>query len=63
MGAAGQVSECARLAIIGGEARRSRQKGLILRAFAGPFGSVDQATQVCNSLKAVGGPQCLIQRN
>ena len=37
--------------------------GIVYRAFAGPFGSVDQAAQVCNSLKAAGGPQCLIQRN
>ena len=39
------------------------EKGVYYRAFAGPFGSVDQATQVCNSLKAAGGPECLIQRN
>jgi hypothetical protein len=39
------------------------EKGVYYRAFAGPFGSVDQATQVCNNLKAAGGPQCLIQRN
>jgi len=37
--------------------------GIVYRAFAGPFGSADQATQVCNSLKAAGGPLCLIQRN
>jgi hypothetical protein len=39
------------------------EKGVYYRAFAGPFGSADQATQVCTSLKAAGGPQCLIQRN
>ena len=39
------------------------EKGVYYRAFAGPFGSADQATQVCNNLKAAGGPQCLIQRN
>jgi hypothetical protein len=39
------------------------EKGVYYRAFAGPFGSAEQATQVCNSLKAAGGPQCLIQRN
>jgi SPOR domain len=39
------------------------EKGIYYRAFAGPFSSSDQATQVCNSLKAAGGPQCLIQRN
>ena len=38
-------------------------KGIYFRAFAGPFSSSEQATQVCNSLKAAGGPQCLIQRN
>jgi SPOR domain len=39
------------------------EKGVYYRAFVGPFSSVDQATQVCNNLKAAGGPQCLIQRN
>jgi hypothetical protein len=39
------------------------EKGVYYRAFAGPFSSAEQATQVCNSLKAAGGPQCLIQRN
>ncbi|MGY3607071.1 MULTISPECIES: SPOR domain-containing protein [unclassified Bradyrhizobium] len=39
------------------------EKGVYYRAFAGPFSSLDQATQVCSSLKAAGGPQCLIQRN
>jgi cell division protein FtsN len=39
------------------------EKGVYYRAFAGPFSSADQATQVCNNLKAAGGPQCLIQRN
>jgi hypothetical protein len=39
------------------------EKGIYFRAFAGPFDSSDQAVQVCNSLKAAGGPQCLIQRN
>jgi hypothetical protein len=38
-------------------------KGIVYRAFAGPYGSAAEATQVCNSLKAAGGPQCLIQRN
>ncbi|MBR0697438.1 SPOR domain-containing protein [Bradyrhizobium lablabi] len=38
-------------------------KGIVYRAFAGPFNSVEEATQVCSSLKAAGGPQCLIQRN
>ncbi|WP_454628138.1 SPOR domain-containing protein [Bradyrhizobium cenepequi] len=39
------------------------EKGVYYRAFAGPFSSLDQATQVCSNLKAAGGPQCLIQRN
>ena len=39
------------------------EKGVHFRAFAGPFTSSEQATQVCSSLKAAGGPQCLIQRN
>jgi SPOR domain len=39
------------------------EKGVYYRAFAGPFSSAEQATQVCSSLKAAGGPQCLIQRN
>jgi cell division protein FtsN len=39
------------------------EKGVYFRAFAGPFNSSEQATQVCSSLKAAGGPQCLIQRN
>jgi cell division septation protein DedD len=39
------------------------EKGVYYRAFAGPFGSADEAAQVCSSLKAAGGPQCLIQRN
>ena len=39
------------------------EKGVYYRAFAGPFTSAEQATQICNNLKAAGGPQCLIQRN
>jgi hypothetical protein len=39
------------------------EKGVYYRAFAGPFSSADQAAQVCSSLKAAGGPQCLVQRN
>ncbi|WGD56640.1 SPOR domain-containing protein [Bradyrhizobium sp. CB1650] len=38
-------------------------KGIVYRAFAGPFGSAEEAVQVCNSLKSAGGPQCLVQRN
>jgi SPOR domain len=39
------------------------EKGVYYRAFAGPFNSADEATQLCSNLKAAGGPQCLIQRN
>jgi hypothetical protein len=39
------------------------EKGVYYRAFAGPFTSVDQATQLCSNLKAAGGPQCIVQRN
>jgi cell division protein FtsN len=38
-------------------------KGIVYRAFAGPFGSSEEAMQVCNSLKSAGGPLCLVQRN
>jgi hypothetical protein len=38
------------------------EKGVYYRAFAGPFGSADEAVQVCSSLKSAGG-QCLVQRN
>jgi hypothetical protein len=38
-------------------------KGIVYRAFAGPYGSLDEAVQACNSLKSAGGPQCLVQKN
>jgi hypothetical protein len=38
-------------------------KAAFYQVFAGPFSSGDQATQVCSSLKAAGGPECLIRRN
>jgi hypothetical protein len=38
------------------------EKGIYYRAFAGPFGSSEEATQVCSSLKSAGG-QCFVQRN
>lgn len=38
------------------------EKGIYYRAFAGPFGSSEEAAQVCNSLKSAGG-QCFVQRN
>lgn len=37
-------------------------KGVYYRALVGPFASAEQATSLCNSLKAAGG-SCLIQRN
>lgn len=37
-------------------------KGVYYRAMVGPFGSTDEATQVCSSLKAAGG-SCVVQRN
>lgn len=38
-------------------------KGIVYRAFAGPYASAEEATQACNSLKAAGLPSCFIQRN
>ena len=38
------------------------EKGVYYRALVGPFGSSDEATQFCGSLKTAGG-QCVIQRN
>ncbi|MDA9398355.1 SPOR domain-containing protein [Bradyrhizobium sp. CCBAU 45389] len=38
-------------------------KGIVYRAFAGPYASAEEATQACNSLKAAGLPTCFIQRN
>jgi cell division septation protein DedD len=37
-------------------------KGTFYRAQVGPFATMDEATQLCNSLKSAGG-QCIIQRN
>jgi SPOR domain len=37
-------------------------KGVYYRAMVGPFGSPDEATQFCGSLKSAGG-QCVVQRN
>jgi hypothetical protein len=37
-------------------------KGVYYRAMVGPFGSPDEASQFCGSLKTVGG-QCVVQRN
>jgi len=38
------------------------EKGVYYRAFAGPFSSSEEASQVCSSLKSAGG-QCFVQRN
>jgi cell division protein FtsN len=38
-------------------------KGIVYRAFAGPYGSAEDATQACNSLKSAGLPTCFVQRN
>ncbi|HET6839017.1 MAG TPA: SPOR domain-containing protein, partial [Bradyrhizobium sp.] len=38
------------------------EKGIYYRAMVGPFGSPDEASQLCNSLKSAGG-QCVVQRN
>ena len=37
-------------------------KGVYYRAMVGPFGSPDEASQFCVSLKSAGG-QCVVQRN
>jgi cell division septation protein DedD len=38
------------------------EKGVYYRAMVGPFGSPDEASQLCGSLKTAGG-QCVVQRN
>jgi len=38
------------------------EKGVYYRAMVGPFGSSDEASRFCGSLKTAGG-QCVIQRN
>jgi cell division protein FtsN len=38
------------------------EKGIYYRAMVGPFGTPDEASQLCSSLKAAGG-QCVVQRN
>jgi len=37
-------------------------KGIYYRAMVGPFGSADEASQLCGNLKSAGG-QCVVQRN
>jgi SPOR domain len=38
------------------------EKGVYYRAMVGPFGSAEEASQFCGSLKSAGG-QCVVQRN
>ncbi|MDN4981933.1 SPOR domain-containing protein [Bradyrhizobium sp. WYCCWR 13022] len=38
-------------------------KGIVYRAFAGPYGTADEAVQTCNNLKSAGLPSCFVQRN
>jgi hypothetical protein len=38
------------------------EKGVYYRAMVGPFGSSDEAAQVCGNLKTAGG-QCVVQKN
>ncbi|MGA8318309.1 MAG: SPOR domain-containing protein, partial [Bradyrhizobium sp.] len=38
------------------------EKGTYYRAMVGPFGSYEEASQFCGSLKSAGG-QCIAQRN
>jgi len=37
------------------------EKGIYYRAMVGPFGSTEEASQFCGSLKTAGG-QCVVQR-
>jgi SPOR domain len=37
------------------------EKGIYYRAMVGPFGTPDEAVQMCNSLKTAGG-QCVVQK-
>ena len=37
-------------------------KGIYYRAMVGPFGSREEAVQLCSSLKAAGG-DCVVQSN
>jgi SPOR domain len=38
-------------------------KGVVYRAFAGPYGSLEEANQACNNLKSAGLSACFVQRN
>jgi sporulation related protein len=53
--------------VLGGRAPIIRRadlgaKGIFFRAMVGPFGSADQAAELCSNLKAAGG-SCLVQKN
>jgi cell division protein FtsN len=37
------------------------EKGIYYRAMVGPFGTPDEAVQLCNNLKTAGG-QCVVQK-
>jgi len=37
-------------------------KGIYYRAMVGPFASMEQAAQMCSSLKAAGG-NCIVQKD
>ena len=38
------------------------EKGVFYRAMVGPFGSPEEASHFCGTLKSAGG-QCVVQRN
>ena len=38
------------------------EKGIYYRAMVGPFGTSEEASQFCGTLKTAGG-QCVVQRN
>ena len=38
-------------------------KGVFFRAMVGPYGTRDQAIQVCSNLKAAGGECVVVQAN
>ena len=54
-------------AVLGGRSALIRrvdlgEKGVVYRTQVGPFDTVDEAKQLCGSLKAAGG-HCIVQRN
>ncbi|MGL6060846.1 MAG: SPOR domain-containing protein [Bradyrhizobium sp.] len=38
-------------------------KGIVYRAYAGPFATNEQASRVCTDLKAAGLSDCYIHKN